>query len=149
MKKLLSLILLTIFCLCLFGCGSEETLSAEDLQWKMTSIQENSNGQTYWVGSPSMQETYPEADVMNMTCNLTGTEMTLRDHDGGSIWKGVCKQMERENPQTAIYEITFDDNTKGHAVSSVTKYMDAKQEGTLVVSAKGYTIYFSAKMPGR
>ena len=149
MKKFLLPILIIIVFLCLLGCGAEETPAMGDLHWKMTSIQENSNGRIYWVGSPSMQETYPDADIMNMTCNLSGTEITLCDHDGGSIWRGVCKQMERENPQTTTYEITFDDTTKGPVVRSVTKYMDAEQEGTLVVSANGYTIYFSAEMPGR
>lgn len=94
-----------------------------------------------------MQETYPEAKAMRLTCRLTGSALTIQDRESAQSWTGTYRIIEQGPDNTTIYELAFSDGTEGHAVSGITEVADGSQKATLIVTAGDYTVNFSGRLP--
>lgn len=136
MKKLITVILLFIFCICISGCSSDNQKTI----WNMRSIQDN-NGKVIYCSNEN-KDAFPNATIKDIVCILQGSSITITDKNSGNEWIGNCKIIDEDSKST-LYEVIFDNNKKGHLVKSFTKYADNTQENTLVVSCEGYTLYFN------
>ncbi|MEG2993755.1 MAG: hypothetical protein RR847_05745 [Bacilli bacterium] len=134
MKKLITTILLFIFCVCISGCSKNN----EKTIWNMRSIQGN-NGEVIYCSSEN-KDAFPNAIVKDIICVLQGSSVTITDKNNGNEWIGNCTII---NYSQGIYEIIFDNNEKCIMGKSITKYVDNTKENTVVISCGGYTLYFT------
>lgn len=134
MKKLITAILLFMFCICISGCSNNN----QKTTWNMRSIQDN-NGEVIYCSNES-KDVYSNAIVKDVVCILQGSSVIITDNSSSNKWIGTCTKMDSSQD---IYEIIFDNNKKGVLSKSVTKYEDTTKENTLVVSCEGYTLYFT------
>ena len=134
MKKLITAILLFIFCICISGCSKDN----QKTTWNMRSIQDK-NGEVIYCSNES-KDTYSNAIVKDIVCILQGSSVTITDKNSSSKWIGNYTKMDTSQD---IYEVIFDNNKKGILSKSITKYEDTTQENTLVISCEGYTLYFT------
>ena len=142
MRRRLAFVVAVAVCLLVAGCGENSIGNMKDTQWKMDMVQSGGQGEIQAVGS-QMQAAYPEAETADLTCEFTETAFTLYDRDSGKSWEGTYRLLEREDDQTNIYDVTFDNKAKGNAVSSIKIYDDGTQEDVLILSVERYTIHFS------
>ncbi|MGL5640937.1 MAG: hypothetical protein ACRDDM_01630 [Paraclostridium sp.] len=134
MKKIITAILLCMFCVCISGCSKDN----QKTTWNMKSIQDNT-GEVIYCSNES-KDVYSNAIVKNIICILQGSSVTITDKISGNKWIGNCTKMDSSQD---IYEVIFDNNKKGVLSKSITKYEDTTKENTLVVSFEGYTLYFT------
>lgn len=134
MKKLITVILLFMFCICISGCSNNN----QKTTWNMRSIQDN-NGEVIYCSNES-KDIYSNAIVKDVVCILQGSSVIITDKSNCNKWIGTCTKMDSSQD---IYEIIFDNNKKGVLSKSITKYEDTTKENTLVVSCEGYTLYFN------
>ncbi|WP_195948431.1 hypothetical protein [Paraclostridium bifermentans] len=134
MKKLITVILLFMFCICISGCSNNN----QKTTWNMRSIQDN-NGEVIYCSNES-KDVYLNAIVKDVVCILQGSSVTITDKSSSNKWIGTCTKMDSSKD---IYEVIFDNNKKGTLSKSVTKYEDNTKENTLVISCEGYTLYFN------
>ena len=134
MKKLITTILLFIFCICISGCSKNN----EKTIWNMRSIQGN-NGEVIYCSNEN-KDAFPNAIVKDIICILQGSSVTITDKNSGNNWIGNCTII---NSSEGIYEIIFDNNEKGIMGKSITKYVNNTEENTVVISCGGYTLYFT------
>lgn len=134
MKKLITAILLFIFCICISGCSKDN----QKTTWNMRSIQDK-NGEVIYCSNES-KDAYSNAIVKDVVCILQGSSVTITDKNSSSKWIGNYTKMDTSQD---IYEVIFDNNKKGILSKSITKYADNIKENTLVISCEGYTLYFN------
>ena len=134
MKKLITAILLFIFCIYISGCSNNNQKTI----WNMRSIQDNTGEVIYC--SNKNKDTFSNAIVKDIICILQGSSITITDKNSGNKWIGSCTIIDSSQ---GIYEVIFDNNKKGIMGKSITKYADNTQENTLVISCEGYTLYFT------
>lgn len=134
MKKLITAILLFMFCIYISGCSNDDKKTT----WNMRSIQDN-NGEVIYCSNES-KDVYSNAIVKDIVCILQGSSVTITDKISGNKWIGTCTKMDSSQD---IYEVIFDNNKKGVLSKSITKYKDTSKENTLIVSCEGYTLYFT------
>ncbi len=134
MKKIITAILLCMFCICISGCSNDN----QKTTWNMRSIQDN-NGEVIYCSNES-KDVYSNAIVKDIVCILQGSSVTITDKSSNNKWIGNCTKMDSSQD---IYEVIFDNNKKGVLSKSITKYEDKTNENTLVVSCEGYTLYFT------
>lgn len=138
MKKLFALILVII--LLLPGCGTPAPkYYIEGKDWQIVTVQSAQDGAVLAVGE-SLHESYPEAEVIGLTCKAEGGRLTFATAD--QSWSaGYALQKSDDN--AAIYTVTIEDET-GPAAVSVTTYQDGQADQTLVLQLGGYSLYFTA-----
>lgn len=138
MKKLFALILVII--LLLPGCGTPAPkYYIEGKDWQIVTVQSAQDGAVLAVGE-SLHESYPEAEVIGLTCKAEGSRLTFTMAD--QSWS-ASYALQKSDDNAAIYTITIEDET-GPAAVSVTTYQDGQAEQTLVLQLGGYSLYFTA-----
>lgn len=138
MKKLFALILVII--LLLPGCGTPAPkYYIEGKDWQIVTVQSAQDGAVLAVGE-SLHESYPEAEVIGLTCKAEGGRLTFTMAD--QSWS-ASYALQRSDDNAAIYTVTIEDET-GPAAVSVTTYQDGQAEQTLVLQLGGYSLYFTA-----
>lgn len=140
MKKLFVLILVII--LLLPGCGTPAPkYYIEGKDWQIVTVQSTQDGAVLAVGE-SLHESYPEAEVIGLTCKAEGGRLTFTMAD--QSWS-ASYALQKSDDNAAIYTVTIEDET-GPAAVSVTTYQDGQAEQTLVLQLGGYSLYFAAGM---
>lgn len=134
MKKLIIAVILFTLCIYISGCSRDNQKTI----WNMQSIQDN-NGKIIYCCDKN-KDIYPNATIKDIVCILQGSSITITDKNRSNEWIGKCTIIDSSEN---IYEIIFDNNETGTMGKSVTKYADNTQENTLVISCKGYTVYFT------
>lgn len=134
MKKIITVILLCMFCIFISGCSKDNQRTA----WNMRSIQYN-NREVIYCSSKS-KDAFPNAIIKDIVCILQGSSVTITDKSSNNKWIGNCTKMDSSQD---IYEVIFDNNKKGILSKSITKYSDTTKENTLIISCEGYTLYFT------
>lgn len=138
MKKLFALILVII--LLLPGCGTPAPkYYIEGKDWQIVTVQSAQDGAVLAVGE-SLHESYPEAEVIGLTCKAEGGRLTFTMAD--QSWS-ASYALQKSDDNAAIYTVTIEDET-GPAAVSVTTYQDGQTEQTLVLQLGGYSLYFTA-----
>ena len=138
MKKLFALILVII--LLLPGCGTPAPkYYIEGKDWQIVTVQSAQDGAVLAVGG-SLHESYPEAEVIGLTCKAEGGKLTFATSD--QSWS-ASYALQKSDDNAAIYTVTAEDET-GPAAVSVTTYQDGQAEQTLVLQLGGYSLYFTA-----
>ena len=138
MKKLFALILVII--LLLPGCGTPAPkYYIEGKDWQIVTVQSAQDGAVLAVGE-SLHESYPEAEVIGLTCKAEGSRLTFTMAD--QSWS-ASYALQKSDDNAAIYTVTIEDET-GPAAVSVTTYQDGQAEQTLVLQLGGYSLYFTA-----
>ena len=138
MKKLFALILVII--LLLPGCGTPAPkYYIEGKDWQIVTVQSAQDGTVLAVGE-SLHESYPEAEVIGLTCKAEGGRLTFTMAD--QSWS-ASYALQKSDDNAAIYTVTAEDET-GPAAVSVTTYQDGQAEQTLVLQLGGYSLYFTA-----
>lgn len=138
MKKLFALILVII--LLLPGCGTPAPkYYIEGKDWQIVTVQSTQDGAVLAVGE-SLHESYPEAEVIGLTCKAEGGRLTFTMAD--QSWS-ASYALQKSDDNAAIYTVTIEDET-GPAAVSVTTYQDGQAEQTLVLQLAGYSLYFTA-----
>lgn len=138
MKKLFALILVII--LLLPGCGTPAPkYYIEGKDWQIVTVQSAQDGDVLAVGE-SLHESYPEAEVIGLTCKAEGGKLTFAT--SGQSWS-ASYALQKSDDNAAIYTVTTEDET-GPAAVSVTTYQDGQAEQTLVLQLGGYSLYFTA-----
>ena len=138
MKKLFALILVII--LLLPGCGTPAPkYYIEGKDWQIVTVQSAQDGAVLAVGE-SLHESYPEAEVIGLTCKAEGGRLTFTMAD--QSWS-ASYALQKSDDNAAIYTVTIEDET-GPAAVSVTTYQDGQAEQTLVLQLSGYSLYFTA-----
>lgn len=138
MKKLFALILVII--LLLPGCGTPAPkYYIEGKDWQIVTVQSTQDGAVLAVGE-SLHESYPEAEVIDLTCKAEGGRLTFTMAD--QSWS-ASYALQKSDDNAAIYTVTIEDET-GPAAVSVTTYQDGQAEQTLVLQLGGYSLYFTA-----
>lgn len=138
MKKLFALILVII--LLLPGCGTPAPkYYIEGKDWQIVTVQSAQDGAVLAVGE-SLHESYPEAEVIGLTCKAEGGRLTFTMAD--QSWS-ASYALQKSDDNAAIYTVTIEDET-GPAAVSVTTYQDGHTEQTLVLQLGGYSLYFTA-----
>lgn len=138
MKKLFALVLVII--LLLPGCGTPAPkYYIEGKDWQIVTVQSAQDGAVLAVGE-SLHESYPEAEVIGLTCKAEGSRLTFTMAD--QSWS-ASYALQKSDDNAAIYTITIEDET-GPAAVSVTTYQDGQAEQTLVLQLGGYSLYFTA-----
>lgn len=148
MKKTMSFVISIMICVTLAGCGMSASLPIEEMQWKMTMIQSDGDGGTRAVGSATLLNTYPNAEHLEMTCSFDKTGFTIRNLTSGESFNGTYSNKVNGEEHTTIYDVVFANGVKGLAVSGIKEYGDGRRDGTLIISADGYALNFSAKLAG-
>ena len=137
MKKLFALILVII--LLLPGCGTPAPkYYIEGKDWQIVTVQSTQDGAVLAVGE-SLHESYPEAEVIGLTCKAEGGRLTFTMAD--QSWS-ASYVLQKSDDNAAIYTVTIEDET-GPAAVSVTTYQDGQAEQTLVLQLRGYSLYFA------
>ena len=140
MKKLFALILVII--LLLPGCGTPAPkYYIEGKDWQIVTVQSAQDGAVLAVGE-SLHESYPEAEVIGLTCKAEGSRLTFTMAD--QSWS-ASYALQKSDDNAAIYTVTIEDET-GPAAVSITTYGDGRAEQTLVMQLGGYSLYFAAGM---
>lgn len=138
MKKLFALILVII--LLLPGCGTPAPkYYIEGKDWQIVTVQSAQDGAVLAVGE-SLHESYPEAEVIGLTCKAEGGRLTFTMAD--QSWS-ASYALQKSDDNAAIYTVAIEDET-GPAAVSVTTYQDGQAEQTLVLQLGGYSLYFTA-----
>lgn len=138
MKKLFALILVII--LLLPGCGTPAPkYYIEGKDWQIVTVQSAQDGAVLAVGE-SLHESYPEVEVIGLTCKAEGGRLTFTMAD--QSWS-ASYALQKSDDNAAIYTVTIEDET-GPAAVSVTTYQDGQAEQTLVLQLGGYSLYFTA-----
>lgn len=138
MKKLFALILVII--LLLPGCGTPAPkYYIEGKDWQIVTVQSAQDGAVLAVGE-SLHESYPEAEVIGLTCKAEDGRLTFTMAD--QSWS-ASYALQKSDDNAAIYTVTIEDET-GPAAVSVTTYQDGQAEQTLVLQLGGYSLYFTA-----
>ena len=138
MKKLFALILAII--LLLPGCGTPAPkYYIEGKDWQIVTVQSAQDGAVLAIGE-SLHESYPEAEVIGLTCQAEGGRLTFTMAD--QSWS-ASYALQKSDDNAAIYTVTIEDET-GPAAVSVTTYQDGQAEQTLVLQLGGYSLYFAA-----
>ncbi|WP_195237339.1 hypothetical protein [Romboutsia sp. 1001285H_161024_C4] len=133
MKKLITVIMLFVSCICISGCSraNQKTI------WNMDYIQGKGGGVIYC--SNKNKDIYQNATIKNIVCILQESSITITDKDTGDEWIGNCKIIDEDSKST-LYEVIFDNNETGHLVKSFTKYADNTQHDTLIISCGEYSL---------
>ena len=137
MKKLFALILVII--LLLPGCGTPAPkYYIEGKDWQIVTVQSAQDGAVLAVGE-SLHESYPEAEVIGLTCKAEGGRLTFTMAD--QSWS-ASYALQKSDDNAAIYTVTVGEET-GPAAVSITTYGDGRAEQTLVMQLGGYSLYFA------
>ena len=102
MKKLITAILLFIFCICISGCSKDN----QKTTWNMRSIQDK-NGEVIYCSNES-KDTYSNAIVKDIVCILQGSSVTITDKNSSNKWIGNWTKMDSSQD---IHEVIFDIHT--------------------------------------
>ena len=82
MKKVVTAILLCMFCICIIGCSNDN----QKTTWNMRSIQDN-NGEVIYCSNES-KDAYSNAIVKDIVCILQGSSVTITDKSNNNKWIG-------------------------------------------------------------
>ena len=122
-------------------CGKQITTHRiEDKDWQVVTVQSTQDGSILFIGN-SMQEIYPDAAVIELTCRAENGKLTFTS--GMQSWEGSYTRQDSGGVEATIYSLTVGDET-GPAAVSVTTYLDGSAEQTLVLQLGGYSLYFTA-----
>lgn len=142
MKKIFALLLIVVASFSLSACEGKST-SIDPTIWVMSSIQSTSDGAVTYC-SAKEKDNFPEADVRDISCNIDGSTITIRNNETSEEWNGTYKLLD-SNDERTIYEVTIE-GEKCQAVKSVTEYEnDAGTRDTLILSCKDYVLNFFDK----
>lgn len=133
-KKILFPILL--ICLCLCSCG-QRALPLTDTVWKLVMVQDR-NG-TPVVVSSALKDTFPEADVWELSCTLDKDSFTITDGNTAKAWSGSYEQGSALN----VYTVSLD-GMSGSMSSGIVTRSDGTQTKKLYLSVGPYTLSFEA-----
>lgn len=139
MKRFFAIILASV--LLLTACGKQVTTHRiEDKDWQVVTVQSTQDGSILFIGN-SMQEIYPDAAVLELTCRAENGKLTFTS--GTQSWEGSYTRQDSGGVEATIYSLTVGDET-GPAAVSVTTRQDGNAEQTLVLQLGGYSLYFAA-----
>ncbi len=142
MKRKVLALTVTLFAItafCLSGCGNSASVSIEDYQWKVTTIQENESGN---VVACSEDYTYliPDAAEIEVSCTTNSKELTLTNQTGHQSYSGTYEE-ESSEPESITYSIAIGEDA-GTAVCAWTTYQDGSKTPTFILSIGAYTLNF-------
>ena len=139
MKRFFAIILASV--LLLTACGKQVTTHhIEDKDWQVVTVQSTQDGSILFIGN-SMQEIYPDAAVLELTCRAENGKLTFTS--GTQSWEGSYTRQDSGGVEATIYSLTVGDET-GPAAVSVTTRQDGSAEQPLVLQLGGYSLYFAA-----
>ena len=139
MKRFFAIILASV--LLLTACGKQVTTHRiEDKDWQVVTVQSTLDGSILFIGN-SMQEIYPDAAVLELTCRAENGKLTFTS--GTQSWEGSYTRQDSGGVEATIYTLPVGDDT-GPAAVSVTTRQDGSAEQTLVLQLGGYSLYFAA-----
>lgn len=140
MKRLLAIILSTIFMTGSIGCTQKEIVSIDAYQWNITTIQ-NKNGEVIG-GYYEYLDDNSDMEI-RLSCYAEEGTFTIEDYTNIDYYEGNY-QIEEENSKSIIYNITIDDNS-GTAVTSITEDNNGNKIPTMVMTVDNYTLNFQAE----
>ena len=85
-------------------------------------------------------ELYPDAEIVDLTLNAKGGEITITDTTNHRTYTGTYEVM-RKTPKGTDYEIIID-GVNGYATVAPTEYYDGSEIPTLPININGYSLYF-------
>lgn len=142
MKKIIVFAMSALMLFCSVSCGSNNSFSIDSHIWTMTTIQSvQDNGAVVAYGPDS--STSDNASKINMVCNAEKGTFTITDKTNNQSYSGKYTEKSASSDST-VYDISIGD-TSGMAVVSFTKYNDASQVNTLILSFEDYSLTFFEK----
>ena len=130
------------------GSGKKYTydFSVENHEWVFSNALDSEAGVVIGC-SEAEKENYPEAEVMDLTCEASDYVMVLGDGNGNSY--EVSYRLKTKNLNAKIYDLVYENDEgkiSGTALSSVTEYYRGKFEYTMIIDLGGYALYFTEKI---
>lgn len=143
MKRIICLTLSIAFMLlCLAGC-SNENMTIENYQWKLSvAMERGSDELVVAVGDRNGQTAYPDAKIIDVTLTATDGELVIEDKTNGATYKGAYRTMQITT-DGEDYEIIIE-GKNGYATVAPTEYADNTETPTLPLSIGNYDLYFYA-----
>ncbi len=140
-RKILALTvtLFAIMAFCLSGCGNSASVSIEDYQWTVTTIQENESGNVV-ACSDDYADLFPDAAQIDVSCTTNSTELTLTNQTDQQSYSGTYAE-ESSRPEAITYSISIGEDV-GTAVCAWTTYQDGSKAPTFILSIGAYTLNF-------
>lgn len=150
MKKAATLgVVVFLILITVAGCGRKYTydFNVENHAWVFSNVLDSEAGVVIGC-SEAEKETYPEVEVMDLTCEASDYVMALGDGEGNSY--EVTYRLKTKNLNARIYDLVYEnedgDKIAGTALSSVTEYYRGKYEYTMIIDLGGYALYFTEKI---
>ena len=142
MKKIISILILTltsIFVLSACGMGKPKI---EDYEWKMRYVMHGEDNQMVMDAAAEEISTHPEAKIIEMTLVAKDGKITITDITNNKTYEGTYTVSGRD-PKGTDYHIMINGKS-GFACVAMTTYADGTEEPTLPISLDGYSIDFYA-----
>ena len=144
MKKLFSMLLLTIFVLSLSAC-SGDVVAIEDYEWKMRTVMSNDIEAAQIedelvVAVGEKDDIHPNAKIVNIKLVAKDGAITVTDETNNKTYSGTYK-VQQKTPKGTDYEVTID-GIKGYATVAPTEYYDGSEVPTLPINLGEYALYF-------
>ena len=144
MKKLFSMLLLTIFVLSLSAC-SGDVVAIEDYEWKMRTVMSNDieaaqNEDELVVAVGETDKLYPDAKIVELTLVAKDGAITITDSTNNKTYTGTYK-VKQKMPKGTDYEVTIE-GIAGYATVAPTEYYDDSEVPTLPINLGEYFLYF-------
>ena len=143
MKKIISILLLTVILIfALSACGMGKP-KIEDYEWKMQTIGHVEGEQLVYDAAAEESTAHPEAKIIEMTLVAKDGKITITDVTNGKTYEGTYT-VSGKNPKGTDYRITIDGKS-GYATVAMTTYADGTEEPTLPINLESYSMYFYAE----
>lgn len=134
MKKAIFLAGLALL-LVLAGCAQSK-VAIDQYTWQLETVQSGEDGAVIACGQ-ELAKTYPQAEVVHVTCTAQNGVLTLTDN-AGQAYTGSYSLAD-VSPDGEIYTLQIN-GVEGYAGCAMTTYSDGRQEPTLAVSLDGYAL---------
>ena len=140
MKRIISILLLTIMVILILSACEMDKPKIEDYEWKMRHVMHGEDNQVVMDAASEESDAYPEAKIIEMTLVAKDGKITIIDVTNGKTYEGTYTVSGR-NPKGTDYHITIDGKS-GYAGVAMTTYADGSEEPTLLINLDGYSMYF-------
>lgn len=125
------------------GCSGEQHLQIEDVQWEMTTVQEQEGA--IIVCSPEMAELLDgNFKTMELTCTAENGTLTLTNTETGEQYQSGTYTKQKTTPDGTLYVIAYPGAEDGMGTVTTTSYADGTMENTMVWSVGGRAVYFES-----
>ncbi len=140
MKKLIPVLFICILAMIFTSCGNSE-LEIEGYEWQLRTAA-NLNEENIVVAVDEKNETYPDAEVVDVVLTAKDGEIVIEDKTKNETYLGAYEEMYvTEN--SGDYKIIIK-GEEGYATVAYTTFADGTKELTLPITVGGYDMYFYA-----